>query len=84
MQNSISPYRVEWSMFDDHCRITGQEDALCFDMDHDNCLALTDWTRTKQKFILKPYGMHDDEEVIIRYTVVQVPCDMLQQCRGIG
>ena len=44
---SLSPYRSEWSVYDDEVQVAGQVDSLWFDMDKGGAVVMADWKRSR-------------------------------------
>ena len=44
---SFSPYRTEWSIFDEDAGVAGQVDSLWFDEDADQSVVMADWKRAR-------------------------------------
>ena len=42
-----SPFRVEWSLFNEDLKVAGQLDSLWFDLDGDGRLVMADWKRAR-------------------------------------
>lgn len=45
---SLSPFRSEWSIFDEDCKVAGQVDSLWFDEDFDSQVIMADWKRARE------------------------------------
>ena len=45
---SLSPYRTEWSIYDEEAMIAGQIDALFFDVTRPGSIIMVDWKRARQ------------------------------------
>ena len=43
-----SPYRLEWSLYNEDLRVAGQIDSLWTDLDNGNVLVMVDWKRTRE------------------------------------
>lgn len=43
-----SPYRVEWSIYNEDLKVAGQIDSLWMDLDAENALVMADWKRARE------------------------------------
>ena len=43
-----SPYRVEWSIYNEDFKVAGQIDSLWVDLDNLNILVMVDWKRARE------------------------------------
>ena len=43
-----TPYRVEWSIYNEDLKVAGQIDSLWMDMDAENALVMADWKRARE------------------------------------
>jgi hypothetical protein len=46
--SNLSPYRTEWSIYDEEAMIAGQIDALFFDVTRPGSIIMVDWKRARQ------------------------------------
>ena len=54
---TLSPFRSEWSIFDDDSRVAGQVDSLWFDEAANGAIVMVDWKRARQ--LLSPSLQHE-------------------------
>ena len=45
---NLSPFRSEWSIFDEDAQVAGQVDSLWFDEDAGGCIIMADWKRARE------------------------------------
>ena len=45
---NLSPFRSEWSIFDEEAQVAGQVDSLWFDEDAGGCVVMADWKRARE------------------------------------
>ena len=45
----LTPFRTEWSIYNEEEWLAGQIDSLWLDVDKDNCLVMIDWKRAKRR-----------------------------------
>ena len=50
--NSLTPFRSEWSIYEEDYAVAGQIDSLWFDTAADNTIVMADWKRTRK--VLSP------------------------------
>ena len=62
---TFSPYRSEWSIYDENARVAGQIDSLWFDETRNGVIIMADWKRVRKS--LSPDVLIQEEQAFGKY-----------------